>query len=89
VSPTPVDLFAAAVENLAYTRTIGTYHAACQGQATYADIIAMVADHLDMPRPVVEYIPDNPINLSLTSTTKLGRWRDVFLARLGDLTEGD
>jgi len=88
VSPTPVDLFAKAIENLAHSRNEGIYHAACQGQASYRDIIRTTATHMEMSTPIVDYYsgPIAPVNLSLTSTTKLGRWQDVYLARLGDLT---
>ena len=86
VSPTPIDLFAKAIENLAHSRNEGIYHAACQGQASYQDIIRATATHMEMPTPIVDYGSDLPANLSLTSTTKLGRWQDVYLARLGDLT---
>jgi hypothetical protein len=87
ISPTPIDLFAGAVEKLAESRKEGIYHAACQGQAPYVHIISVTADYFCRFYPVVDYAPDGPINLSLTSTTKLGHWLDVYLERLRLLTK--
>ena len=88
ISPTPVDLFAGAIEKLARSRKEGIYHAACQGQASYAHVIRATATHMQMTTPIVDFVhPHKPTNLSLASTTRLGFWQDVYLDRLRDLTK--
>lgn len=88
VSPTPVDLFAKAIETLVRTRAVGIYHAACRGQASYLDIARETARHLGLPTPILDLGTEPPINLGLTSTTRMGWWQHALHERLADLTKG-
>ena len=87
-SPTPVMSFARAIEALVRTRAVGVYHAACQGQASYGDIVRETAACLTLPAPTMAGSSGKPINLSLTSTARLGHWREVLRQSLADLTKG-
>ena len=86
-SPTPVMSFARAVEALVRTRAVGVYHAACQGQASYGDIVMETAACLGVSAPTMAGSSGKPDNLSLTSTARLGHWREVLWKNLADLTK--
>ena len=77
-NPTPIKRFAGAIESLAMSRRLGIVHAACGEVATYVDVVNFIASVSGRDEPELELDTKRLVNFSLTSSMKLGKWKDAM-----------